>query len=323
MTQETHIVNLDLPAEKRWSFLEDSKDKINSLLECYLNDFEGSEFIFDSIEEYKNCIIPLDYLNEISFISSLSKFSENEVLIANLYYDVLKFYFGCTAFATAGNNTIYHARNLDWHTENNLLSDYSVIFDFQRQGCTQYKTVGWFGFIGALSGIKPGKFSVTLNAVLSDDSPEIAYPISFLLRDVLDKESSYQSAKQKLEEITIASDCLLLLSGVTPKERVVIERTPKRFASRESTNNQIVVTNDYKKLENTKEAGGLLQSTSCGRFDKALEMLNSGVTNSEDCLKILQNEDIMMGITVQQMCFNNLTGDIELIKTVGSRVGSR
>jgi len=315
MLQESHIVNLDLPAEQRWSFLEKSKGKINMLLECCLNDFEGSELIFDNIEEYKNLVIPEDYLQEVSYISSISKFSDNEVLIANLYYDVLKFYFGCTAFAVPGENTIYHARNLDWHTENNLLSDHSVILDFRRQGQTQFKTVGWLGFIGALSGIKPGKFSVTLNAVLSNDPPEIAYPISFLLRDVLDQETSFYSARERLEISNIASDCLLLLSGLTPEERVVIERTPKRFASRESLDNVLVVTNDYKTLENTNKAGGLLQSTSCGRFDRATELLKSEVTAPQECLKILQDDDIMMGITVQQMCFNTATGEIELIKT--------
>ena len=235
-------------------------------------------------------------------------------MLANLYYDVLKFYFGCTAFAIKTEDAIIHSRNLDWWTENNLLSKHSKIFDFQRNGKTVFKTIGWPGFVGALSGTKPEKFSLTLNAVLSNDHPEIACPISFLLRDILDSANSFDEAKVKLEQTTIASDCLILLSGIKSNEMVVIERTPKRFATRESENGFIIVTNDYKQLENNLTTESLLQSTSCNRYNRTQALLKKAPTDVEDCLNILKDKQVMMGITVQQMVFNNNTGDIKLLK---------
>lgn len=316
MKTTEHIINLDLPPKERWGFLVDYKTEVDELLQCYLNDFVGADFIFESIEAYKSAVISTDYLEEIEFISSISKFSANEILIANLYYDVLKFYLGCTAFAIAADDTVLHARNLDWWTDNNLLSSQSKIFNYQRKGKTVFKTVGWVGFIGALSGTKPGKFSITLNAVLSKDSAEIAMPVSFLLRDVLDNANSFDNAKETLEKTTIASDCLLLLSGTKPEEMAVIERTPKRSATRNSKNGFVSVTNDYKLLENGKSGESQLQATSCGRYNRACELISKKLpTNSGECLEILQDEKVMMGITVQQMVFNNKTGDIELIKT--------
>lgn len=314
-----HIINLDLPVNERWSFLIDYKSEINELLQYYLNDFEGGEFIFESIGEYKKQIISEEYLEEIDFISSISNFTPDQVLIANLYYDVLKFYFGCTAFAIENNGQILHSRNLDWWTENNILSDYSKIFSYQRNGKTIYKTVGWVGFVGALSGTNPGKFSLTLNAVLSNDSPEIALPVSFLLRDILNTADSFEEAKEKLEQTTIASDCLVLLSGTRTNEMVVIERTPTRFATRTTENKYITVTNDYKKLENNKTEESVLQSTSCGRYNRTQELLEKQYpTGIEECFDILKDENVMMGITVQQMVFNNETGEIKLIKTGGN-----
>ncbi|MGB1040689.1 MAG: C45 family autoproteolytic acyltransferase/hydrolase [Flavobacteriales bacterium] len=311
-----HVINLDLPPKERWEFLIDYKTEVNELLQCYLNDFEGADYIFDSIESYKNKIISNTYLEEIEFISSISKFSANEVLIANLYYDVLKFYLGCTAFAIKTNGTVLHSRNLDWWTDNNLLSSQSKIFDYQRNGKTIFKTVGWVGFIGALSGIKPGKFSLTLNAVLSKESAEIAIPVSFLIRDVLDNSNSYVEAKDTLEKTTIASDCLLLLSGTKSNELAVIERTPKRFATRATNNDVICVTNDYKLLENGNTGESELQTSSCGRFDRACELLSNRLPkNAEECFDILKDKSVIMGITVQQMVFDNKTGEIELIKT--------
>ncbi len=320
MTQKDEIiVDLDLPVNERWSFLINYKSEINQLLEYYLNDFEGGEFIFDSIGIYKKEIISNEYLEEINFISSISNFSPDEVLIANLYYDVLKFYFGCTAFAVENNGSILHSRNLDWWTENNILSEYSKIFLYQKNGQTVYKTVGWVGFVGALSGLKPGKFSLTLNAVLSNDTPEIALPVSFLLRNILNTANSFDEAKNKLEQTTIASDCLILLSGAQINEMVVIERTPKRFATRRTETKFIAVTNDYKKLENNTSDDSELQSTSCCRFNRTQELLAEQIpADYEQCFNILKDDKVMMGITVQQMVFNNETGEIKLIKTANT-----
>jgi acid ceramidase/N-acylethanolamine-hydrolysing acid amidase len=117
---KTHIINLDLPPSKRWSFLSNYKKEINELIQCYLNDFTGAEFIFEGVELYKEQFVSEIYIQEIQSIAAISDFSVNEILVANLYYDVLKLYFGCTAFATWNGNEMLHARNLDWHTDQNI-----------------------------------------------------------------------------------------------------------------------------------------------------------------------------------------------------------
>ncbi|MBL0742040.1 C45 family autoproteolytic acyltransferase/hydolase [Chryseolinea lacunae] len=305
-----HIVDLDLPVETRWSFLKTFRAPMGELMQCYLKDFEDAGYLYDVIDAYKLAAIPEHYREEISFIASLIDLKENEVLLANLYYDILKFYFGCTAFAVNNGSTTYHCRNLDWHTENNLLGQHTMVFDFHKNGKTLYKTIGWPGFVGALSGTKPGKFSLTLNAVLSNDKPEMAYPVSFLLRDVLTSANSFSEARQMLMTTTIVCDCLILLSGIGVDERVVIERTPTRSALREAHEKFIAVTNDYKKLENG-EAENILRATSCSRYDRALEMLRHEMPqDATACLSILKDEDVQMQITVQQMIFDNHTGDI-------------
>jgi acid ceramidase len=310
-----YIVNLDLDPRRRWQFLSGHITDMDELLGCYLGDFEGAEpALLSGMMEYKKNILPAHYLEEIACLASFSRFSEDQVLLANLYYDILKFYFGCTAFAVNTGETTYHCRNLDWHTENNVLSRHSMIFDFRQGGKTVFKTVGWPGFVGALSGIKPGKFSLTLNAVLSQDKPDVAFPISFLLRDVLAAASSYTEARTILEQTPIASDCLILLSGIGEQERVVIERTPRRSAVRESNEAFIAVTNDYKKLQNGS-ADNILRATSCSRYDRALTLLRETIPqNNEACMNILRDEDVAMQITVQQMVFNNKTGEISLLR---------
>jgi acid ceramidase len=314
---EQYIINLDLPPKERWSFLINVKHEVNELIKSYLQDFAEADVIFSGIDIYKESIISETYLKEIEGIAAICDFSPNEILTANLYYDLLKFYFGCTAFATYNSGSMRQARNLDWHTDNNILSSYSKIFNFQRRGRTVFKTVGWPGFIGALSGVRPGAFGLTLNAVSSQDDAQIATPVSFLLRDVLENCTSFKKAQSILEQTLIISDCLILLSGTQKEEKVVLERTPARCATRTSEEDHIIVTNDYKILTNEVVYGGnILRDTSCGRYDTTQELLREQTpSDAIACLNILKNKHVMMGITVQQMVFEINTGAITLIKT--------
>ena len=313
VVMETYVVNLDLLPATRWKFLEQFNVELRELITCYLNDYSEAKHLFNNVDLFKGSLISRDHLEEIEYIASLSGFSANEVLVANLYYDILKFYFGCSAFSVKAGGTILHARNLDWHTDNNILGKYTMLFDFQKDGNTVYKTVGWPGFVGALSGTKPGKFSLTLNAVSSNDRPEVAAPVSFLLRNALEKAESFKEAKHILETTPIASDCLILLSGTQESEMVVVERTPRRYATRTSDEGFIVVTNDYKVLENDSTSN-LLRATSCSRYDRVQSLLRAGIAEqAQRCMNILSDDEVKMQITVQQMVFNNMTGDVTIL----------
>lgn len=312
MTVPEYIVNLDLPPEERWQFLRPFKSEMNELFKFYLKDLAGIEFIYELIPTYRDSFISEEYSKEMATIADITGYSTEEILVANLYYDILKSYFGCTAFAVDNGEQLFHARNLDWHTENNMLSKYTSIFDFQKSEITLFKSVGWKGFIGVLSGMNPSKFSITLNAILSDDPSEIAYPVSLYIRDVLTKAESYSEAKKMLETKNIASDCLLLLSGISKNEFSVIERTPTRYATRNSLNKHIIVTNDYRILEDSgAKSESILSQTSCGRFDRTNQLLKEeNLQSMKDCLQILKDEKVQMGITVQQMIFDNRSGRI-------------
>src|SRR5207237_8286843 len=140
------------------------------------------------------------------------------------YYDALKVVLGCTAFAIHVGDVILHARNLDWWTENAALTRYTTVSRFIGGPVGEFTTIGWPGFTGAFSGIAPGRFAVTLNAVLSDEPLQTASPVVFLLRQVLEEASDFQSALRILTETPLASDPLLLLTGTRQGEMVVIER---------------------------------------------------------------------------------------------------
>ncbi len=244
-------------------------------------------------------------------IASRAKVSLDDVVCGNLYYDALKAVLvGCTAFAVDTPIGPLHARNLDWWSENDSLRRYTVSTRFTGALAGEFTTVGWPGFIGVFSGIAPGRFAVTLNAVISDEPLQAASPVVFLLRQVLEEAPDYQSALRTLSEVPLASDSLLLLTGIRTGEMAVIERTPSRAEIRSSENGCIFVTNDYRMMRTgLRNVESELVSTACRRYDRVSELVSAFVpTDAEHCLTLLSDKAVRMGITVQQMVFQASSG---------------
>ncbi len=111
MTVPQYIVNLDLAPQERWQFLRAFKNEMNELFDFYLKDLEGIDFIYELIPSYREAFISEDYAKEIATIAEITGHSAEKILVANLYYDILKSYFGCTAFAVDNGVNLFHARN--------------------------------------------------------------------------------------------------------------------------------------------------------------------------------------------------------------------
>ncbi len=305
-------INLDLKPQERWNCIETYNKEINQLIGMYLKDLEDISFFESVIEYYKMSHINDEYMKELEGITTFTDFNVNQLLLANLYYDALKLVFGCTAFSLVTEQGNLHARNLDWWSESNLLKKYSKIFDFKKNGKTVFSSVGWPGFIGVFSGLKAKKYAITLNAVLSQEQPKLAAPITFKIRKVLESKDSYEDAVKILANVSIASDCLILITGTKEQERLVIERTPTIACIRKpDAKNNLVVTNAYLKMENKSIPGDVLQESSCTRQNRALELLNKMQPESiQDCFHIISDAKIKIGITMQQMVFNINKGTI-------------
>ncbi len=311
---ERITINLNSNPQERWNCIEPYKNEINELIGMYLNDLEDISFFESVLDYYKLSYINQSYIKELQGISTFTDFNVNQLLLANLYYDALKLVFGCTAFSLTTAFGNLHARNLDWWSEKGLLKKYSKIFDFEKNGNVLFSSVGWPGFIGVFSGLKPKKFAITLNAVLSQEQPKLAPPITFKIREVLESIDSYADVVKILATESIASDCLLLVTGTNQKERLVIERTPTMgYIRKPDAKNNLVVTNGYLKVANKNIEGDILQESSCGRQNRTIELLNQGKLETiDDCFQILDDPNVKMNITMQQMVFNINQGTISL-----------
>ena len=257
-------------------------------------------------------IVPADLLAEMEGLSAALGMDLSQALLANLHYDLFKVVLGCTAFAVPTPAGPFHARNLDWWTSGRALNDGTVVTQFINGPAGEFLTVGWPGLVGAFSGVARGRFCVTLNAVLSDEPAQIAMPVVLLIRQVLETARDFDEAVDRLSTTPIAMDCLLLVTGIENEQRVVIERTPTRHAQRRAVDGDVLrVANDYVAMDaSTGEPSGELQESSCGRYERIGKLVQGSPPQSlEGCLEHLGDEQVMMGITVQQMAFHARSGE--------------
>ncbi len=311
MKHTATTVDLSTSPAHRWNLSEGQRASAIKLAELYNRDINIGDELSAYVMTVTDQVIPESLLDEIHGLASSLKIEPTKIVIANLYYDLLKAVLGCTAFAFNRDDGPLHARNLDWWTEDEALAELSMVTNFVNGPQGDFVTVGWPGLLGAFSGVAKGRFAITLNAVTSIEPTTIAMSVVMLIRDVLQNTADFETAVARLTDTKIANDCLLLVTGTKPGQAVVIERTPSNAAQRWIEDRPFIsVTNDYLALDaDTAEASSQLLETACARRERIEALLSEqGPPDLETCLSYLDDTNVRMQITVQQMAFQASTG---------------
>jgi acid ceramidase len=309
MLQELTI-DLRRPPNDRWHLTSTECQQARDLLTSYKADLGLSEDAAACLGAAAKEVVRPDHWSEMESLATALELPVGDVALCNFYYDALKLVLGCTAFAVEVDDVILHARNLDWWTENAALARYTTVCHFVGGPHGEFTTIGWPGFIGAFSGIAPGRFAVTLNAVLSHERSRPAMPVVLLLRIVLEEARSFDDAVAILSHALLPCDCLLLLTGTRPGEMVVIERTPSRHALRSAQGGFVCVTNDYQRLNGGPAGTSEILATSCNRYQRVEALVRKETPGDPNvCFDYLTDPSVKMRITVQQMVFRAATGE--------------
>jgi acid ceramidase len=310
-------IDLTVAPESRWAALSTHADGARRLVDSYVRDLGSMGTVGMMVEAYAGAWLPPEYRAELGAIAKMIDRPLADVLLANLYYDAMKsLLMGCTAVAVDSEEGPLHFRNLDWWTHDRLLADLTQVARVSGgEAVGPYSLIGWPGFVGAFSGVAPGRFAITLNAVASDDPFELAPPMTFLIRSVLQSCRTFDEAVETLEKTRVASDSILMVTGTELGEMVVIERTPTRASLRTADNGILVATNDYRSLDGglVEDAVSELQETACARYDRARLLAGEERPLSlQDGFRILQDPSVKMAITVQHMVMRASTGELDV-----------
>ena len=200
--------------------------EVLDLLDEVSRDLEGV-LIPEYVEELRGCA---DAARELGYGTLLPL---ETIITINLLYEFSNF---CTSIVTEdGQGQIWHSRNMDWSFGKESLKNISIIADFQKGGVTQYKTITWAGYVGAISGMRPDGFSITIDERFTSDILAIiqsferllhhkGVSVGFLSRDVLDNNRTYEAAVKTLAYTPLTTSVYYIVGGTEHNEGCVITR---------------------------------------------------------------------------------------------------
>uniref|UniRef100_A0A9J7XWT0 Acid ceramidase n=1 Tax=Cyprinus carpio carpio TaxID=630221 RepID=A0A9J7XWT0_CYPCA len=245
-----YTVNLDLPPSERWTQVIKDKNTevaVSLLMHCLLGlrpwpllciCMSTLPLIVDTL--------PQPFNEEIKGIAAVSGIPLGEITLFNIFYEVFTV---CTSVVAEDfNGNIYHARNLDfglfmgWDRHNKTwtltekLKPLVVNVNFQRGNKTVFKSTNFAGYVGILTGIRPGEFSLTVNERFSVDGGYVGILewilgwrdgmwMGFLTRKVLENATSYEDAKNQLSQTELLAPAYFILGGNGTGQGCVITRT--------------------------------------------------------------------------------------------------
>lgn len=208
-----------------------------------------SEKLIDLVDTKLPAIVgslPPPFDEEIRGIADASGLPLGEVMLFNIFYEVFTVCTSVVAEDTSGK--LFHARNLDfglflgWDVKNNswmiteLLRPLVVNVNFQRNNKTVFLSTSFAGYVGMLTGMKPGILTLTMNERFSIDGGYIGVLewilgirhgawMSFLTRSVLENATSYEEAKTLLAKTVLLAPAYFILGGNQSGEACVITRS--------------------------------------------------------------------------------------------------
>ncbi|MGC1275159.1 MAG: C45 family peptidase [Planctomycetaceae bacterium] len=228
------------------------------------------------------------------------------VFVANLSYDMVIASLGCSTVALATSDGPILARNMDWAPER-AMAQASVRIDLVREGNVLHRTANWPGGIGVVTGLSGRGFAVAINAVFHPGGIDrLGYPVLLFLRRLLDEATGFADVLRRLATQRLMTAGLFTLVGRDDRERVVVERSPRRAALRwASGDSPLVSTNHYQSLP--VEAGPLafgLTGTSadrCAALTDLVSIPGGNVIDDAQLLFMLTDPDVMQSITAQHV----------------------
>ncbi|KAM6440334.1 acid ceramidase isoform 1-T1 [Liasis olivaceus] len=252
-TIPNYIINLDLPPSQRWvQVVRAKKTELLTIVKTMKNilyTFVHSRKLIASMESklaWLGSTLPYPFNEEIKGIASAVDVPLGDIVAFNIFYEIFTV---CTSIVTEDTTgKLYHARNLDfglflgWNVQNSSwvttekLKPLMVSLDFQKNNKTVFKSANFAGYVGMISGVKQGIFTLTMNERFSIDGGYIGvfewllgqrdgWWMSFLTRTVLENSTSYEDAKDKLANTKLLAPAYFILGGNKSNEGCIITRS--------------------------------------------------------------------------------------------------
>ena len=204
-------------------------------------------FFMESISLWYRRYIPDEYLEEIRGVADGAGVSRRFVLLVNVFDDLTSL-LACSAFCVVGNNnTTLLGRNLDYPVFTEPMCRLTTLFVHRPHKGLMFLTVGWPGYIGALSAMNSTGLSLASLAVPAHDKSMKGIPTGILYRECIQYSETMDELIERLTSArrTIGNNVIV----ASPEEMCVVEVSARRYSVRTTRERFITVTNHYKTRE--------------------------------------------------------------------------
>ncbi|XP_060561596.1 acid ceramidase-like isoform X2 [Ruditapes philippinarum] len=250
-----YVINLDLPPSQRWNQLaSDKKNEIRTILDAFktfIGEFGiiAKEVIYfiDLLGPLVVDALPQPFQDELRGISNATGIEIGEITLYNIFYEIFTV---CTSvIAQSPTGKLYHARNLDfglfmgWDIKNRTwyitekLRPAIVNLVWQRAGKTVFKSVNYAGYVGILTAVSPGQFTLSMNERFNIDGGYRGIIdliltgkgtwMGFLTRNTMETAQSFDEAKYMLTFKQMIAPAYFILGGNKTGQACVITRNRK------------------------------------------------------------------------------------------------
>jgi len=273
---------------------------------------------------------------EIDFWSEGTGVAREELVLANLSYELAQFarkidaempswlkdlkekWFGCTALAfnRKGRGGVAHVRNMDWPVED--CGKLSAVIHYTG-GCGPFTSVGWPCFVGVISGIAKGRFSITLNQAPQVGMVSTNWPAAFALRNVFQECETFDQVVKTLTSTRLSASALFMVVGTKRDQAVVIEHTGRKAERRWMKDGVLALANHFERpalkkhnpeIEEAAEDEVDPQEDSVARAAYALRSAGKEANLPVGkMLSLLNRWPVLFEQTAQRMAFVPKTGE--------------
>jgi hypothetical protein len=200
--------------------------------------------VIEKLGRFVNSKLPQEYAEEIYGCADYL-FNETQqekwgwLTILNIGYEISD---ACTSIvAKLPNGTVIHGRNMDFSIGGpltNTLKDVVLVAKVYDGDELKYITTTFAGFIGVITGQKPGGYSVTVDtrfypqglwelffeAIVAITERNYTL-VSFLARDTLTNVNRYENAVEKLSYGNLIADVYYIVAGLNDGAIITRNRT--------------------------------------------------------------------------------------------------
>ncbi|CAG9314588.1 unnamed protein product [Blepharisma stoltei] len=311
--QKRFVVNLNEDPDIRWKEIIVSKMKYIKLFTYFAKEELDNFEINSAYKKLKKANVSDEMKKELAGLSKISGIPYKFVLVMNFMYE---FYAACTAIVVKNSdNNLLIARNLDYYF-GEIIGNLVIHVDFHKDGQLLYSAVTFAGYIGVITGIKPGAFAIAMNqrdiletSTILDTLRKVngLNSSAFAIRDALETKQNFKEATEFLKNIPLIAGVYYIIAGSNRDEAAVITRNRHDVDDiwNFTKNKWYLVQTNYDRWQNPPKEDD--------RLHPAQELLNIVGKNSIDedyLLQILSTQPIKNEFTIHSTILDPLTGKI-------------